>query len=33
MHYYDELRDSADRHFKDWLARLEAGDASARTTA
>lgn len=33
MHYVSELRDGADRHFRDWLARLTAGDASARTTA
>lgn len=33
MHYVSELHDGADRHFRDWLARLAAGDASARTTA
>ncbi len=27
MHYLDELRDGADRHFRDWLAKLAAGDA------
>lgn len=33
MHYFEELRDGADTNFRRWLAALQAGDASARTTA
>jgi hypothetical protein len=33
VHHFDKLRDNADRHFKAWLAKAQAGDASARTTA
>lgn len=31
MHYLDELRDHADRHFRAWLAKAQAGDNGART--
>ncbi|MEH3144087.1 MAG: hypothetical protein PGN34_01740 [Methylobacterium frigidaeris] len=33
MHYFDELRDGADRHFKEWLAALAADDGYARAAA
>lgn len=33
MHYLDELRDGADRHFKEWLAALAAEDGYARAAA